>query len=95
MRADLLVTACLMAVLGYFAWQGIWSRNGYRELAASQAIRAERELEFASALDKRKSFEKRVSLLRQESLDPDMLDEMARVQLGLIGPNDLLVRLKR
>ncbi len=95
LRADLLVSAGLFAILGYFAWQGLWSPRGFHELRALQAIHSQRELELTSIQEKRKDFESMVALLRQESLDPDMLDEMARTQLGLLGPNDLLVRLKR
>lgn len=95
LRADLLVSACLMAMLGYFAWHGFWSPRGFQELHLLQAERSMQELELVDMQDKRQKFEQRVSLLRQESLDPDMLDEMARVQLGLLGPNDLLVHLKR
>ncbi len=94
-RADLLVSVCLLGMLGYFAWHGFWSPRGFQELQALQTVRSNKELELTSLEDKRKNFEQRVSLLRQESLDPDMLDEMARVQLGLLGPNDLLVHLKR
>jgi cell division protein FtsB len=95
LRADLLVSAFLLGMLGYFAWHGFWSPRGFQELHALQAVASKQELELTSMQDKRKKFEQRVSLLRQESLDPDMLDEMARVQLGLLGPNDLLVHLKR
>lgn len=94
-RIDLVVAMFLLATLGYFAWQGQWSPMGVQGLDALQASRSKLELELASLRSKRQQFEARVSLLRQESLDPDMLDEMARVQLGLLGPNDFLVHLKR
>jgi cell division protein FtsB len=95
LRADLLVSACLVGFLGYFVWHGFWSPRGFQELHALQEARSGQELELTSVQDRRKNFEQRVSLLRQESLDPDMLDEMARVQLGLLGPNDLLIHLQR
>jgi cell division protein FtsB len=93
-RPDLLVAICLLATLGYFAWQGIWSPMGVAALDHLEATKSKLELHIASLQTKRQKFEARVSLMRQESLDPDMLDEMARVQLGLLGPNDFLVHLK-
>ncbi len=95
LRIDLLVTACLLATLCYFAWQGTWSPKGVVGLDQLQSVKTKLELHLASLQTKRQNFEARVSLLRQELLDPDMLDEMARVQLGLLGPNDFLIHLKR
>ena len=34
--------------------------------------------------------EQRVSLLRSERIDPDMLDERARFQLDYVNPRDLV-----
>jgi|SRR5580658_941329 cell division protein FtsB len=50
--------------------------------AKSQAaeIHAERETQ-----------ENRVSLLRPEHLDPDMLDEQARAGLNLVGPGEVVI----
>jgi cell division protein FtsB len=36
-----------------------------------------------------------VSLLKSESLDPDMLDERARAVLNYVHPKDVTVPLKR
>jgi len=35
--------------------------------------------------------DQRVSLLRQEHLDPDMLDEQARAALNLVGPGEIVI----
>jgi cell division protein FtsB len=39
----------------------------------------------------RSTLERRVDLLRADHLDRDMLDERARVQLNLAGPNDTVI----
>ena len=36
--------------------------------------------------------EGKVALMRPESVDPDMLEELARSQLELARPNELIVR---
>jgi cell division protein FtsB len=43
----------------------------------------------------RATWERRVSLLRPESIDPDMLDERARVLLNYADPRELTLRLKQ
>ncbi len=40
---------------------------------------------------RRKQLEQKVSLVRPESLDPDMLDERARIILNLAHPNDITI----
>jgi cell division protein FtsB len=35
--------------------------------------------------------ERRISLLRSEQLDADMLDERARIMAGLVRPDELIV----
>jgi cell division protein FtsB len=40
---------------------------------------------------KRRELATRVSRLRAESLDPDLLDERARIMTGLVHPSDLVV----
>ena len=41
------------------------------------------------------AWERRVSLLKSESIDPDMLDERARSLLNYADPRDLTLRLKQ
>jgi cell division protein FtsB len=39
----------------------------------------------------RETLEKRVSLLRSDHLDPDLLDEQARAALNLVGPDEIII----
>ena len=51
--------------------------------------------ELAALKSERARWERRVALLKPESLDPDMLDERARALLDYIDPRDLTLRLKQ
>ena len=51
-----------------------------------------RELERVTA--ERKQWEHRVSLLRADKLDPDLLDERARAMLNYVHPRDLILPAK-
>ena len=83
--------ACLMGYFGYHLVQGergllAWLRldNELREAQATAAeVRRERD-----------TLERRVSLLRPDSLDRDLLDERARATLNVARPNEIIL-LKR
>ncbi len=79
-----------------FAYFGYHAVQGDRGLVAWWKLRyelekAESELSDVSA--QRDALEHRVSLLRPESLDPDMLEERARMMLGFVNPDDRIVPL--
>ena len=63
-------------------------------LTANQEMAALTD-ELARLKQERATLEQRVSLLRAESLDPDMLDERARFQLEFAHPRDLVRMVKR
>jgi len=64
---------------GLFAWVRLTEQIRDAKVAAAQ-IHAERVAQ-----------DQRVSLLRQEHLDPDMLDEQARAALNLVGPGEIVI----
>ena len=90
-KFDSVVTCACLGLLGFFAWHAQEGPRGFafREKLASQSRQLSDEL--AAIQKQRSNFETRVALLRPESVDPDMLDEMARSTLDVAGPNDLIV----
>lgn len=78
-------------VMGYFAYHAVEGDRGLIALwnTRFEIERADREL--AAATAERSAIEHRVKLLRPESLDRDMLEERARVMLGVIGPGELII----
>jgi cell division protein FtsB len=82
------------AIVGYFginAYTGKYGLNARQEL--DQEIIALTS-ELARLKRERAEGEQRVSLLRSDRVDPDMLDERARFQLDYVNPHDL-VRINR
>jgi cell division protein FtsB len=78
------------AMIGYFgvnAYTGRYGLNAQQEL--DQEIVALTS-ELARLKQERAESEKRVSLLRSDRVDPDMLDERARFQLDYVNPHDLV-----
>jgi cell division protein FtsB len=78
------------ALVGYFgvnAYTGKYGLNARQEL--DQEIIALTS-ELARLKRERTEGEQRVSLLRSDRVDPDMLDERARYQLDYVNPHDLV-----
>jgi cell division protein FtsB len=78
------------AIVGYFgvnAYTGKYGLNARQELD-QEIIALTSELERLK--QERTEGERRVSLLRSDRVDPDMLDERARYQLDYANPRDLV-----
>jgi cell division protein FtsB len=81
-------------VIGYF---GVNAYTGNRGIKARQDLDqqiAQLSSELSALKAERATWERRVSLLRPDSLDPDMLDERARALLDYVDPRELTLRLK-
>jgi len=85
-----LLGATLMVYFGYHVLQGD------RGLIAWWNLRYEIErtdMALFEVTAEKEALERRVSLLRPESLDRDMLEERARIMLGFVHPTDRVVPL--
>ena len=78
-------------LIGYFAmnaYSGNYGLNAKQDLVV---LIDDLTKELARAKADRAEWEGRVSLLRPEGLDPDMLDERARAMLDYVHPRDLVL----
>lgn len=80
-----------IAVMAYFGYHAV---NGERGFLAWLEIR--RQIEdtrrfAAKVVSQRQAWDDRVRRLQAESLDPDLLDERARVMLNVAQPGDIIV----
>jgi len=78
------------ALIGYFGVNAYTGKYGLHAQAALDQEMIALTAELARLKQERVALEQRVSLLRAESLDPDMLDERARFQLEFAHPRDLV-----
>jgi len=84
-----------VAVIGYFAYHAV---QGERGLRAYFALNLETELaraEHDALRHDRLTIERRVNLLKSESLDLDMLEERARVVLNKVHEDDFVIMLTK
>jgi cell division protein FtsB len=89
---SLYALAALM--IGYF---GVNAFTGNRGLKAREAIEQQAEeltAEIARLKAERAQWQRRVALLRSDSIDPDMLDERARALLDYADPRDVILMRK-
>ena len=82
------------ALIGYF---GVHAFSGQRGLRAKHEI--DRQMvELSADLDRlkieRNQWERKVALLRTDRIDPDMLDEQARMLLNFAHPHDVVMMVK-
>ena len=98
LRTVLNALALYAIAAGLIAYFGVNAYSGNYGLRAKQEIEGEiRDLyaELVALRVEREKWERRISLLRSESLDPDMLEERARVLLNFGDSRDLVLPLKR
>jgi cell division protein FtsB len=78
-------------LIGYFAFQGYHGNYGLLAQRGYEQEIADLTIERDSLRTERVYWEHRVGLLRADKIDPDLLDELARRELGFALPNDLLL----
>lgn len=79
--------------IGYFGVNAFTGNHGLRAQADLDQQLAAMQQELTGLKAERNDWQRRVSLLRADSIDPDMLDERARALLGLADPRDLTMLL--
>jgi cell division protein FtsB len=90
-RFDLLVSLACLALLSSFAWYAQKGPRGYAYRASLQQQIDELNAENIKLTDEKTALEKQVRLVRPESVDRDMLEQLARTELKMMHPNSLVV----
>jgi cell division protein FtsB len=77
--------------IGYFAVNAFTGNRGLRAAQDLVQQKAEMKSELARLKAERRRWEHRVSLLRSDRIDPDMLDDRVRAMLDYVGPNEIVM----
>ena len=80
--------------IGYFGINAFTGAHGLRAQADLDKQLATMETELAQLKAERAVWERRISLLHSDKIDPDMLDERARALLGLVDVRDITLLLQ-
>jgi cell division protein FtsB len=82
-------------LIGYFGVNAFTGNHGLRAKQDLDQQFTELSDELARLKHERAEWQRRVALLKSESIDPDMLDERARAVLGYVHPRELTLMFKR
>jgi cell division protein FtsB len=77
--------------VGFFVWQ---AESGNRGLEAKKVLKIRAyglTRELAAVRAERATWEHRVTLLKSDQIDRDLLEERARIVLGRVHANDVVV----
>ena len=80
-----------MCLIGYFSYHAVQG-----DLGLLSYLKMDRQIETlearaASVAQERATLEHRVSLMSPSGVDPDLLDERARYDLGFAHPQDVVI----
>src|ERR1700693_201055 len=91
-RAKVLMgPVCGLALTGYFAYHLVEGDRGLRAwVRATQQLRAAKTT-LADAVAERAALEHRVSHMRADHVDPDLLDSQVRSTLDLAAPDEIVI----
>ena len=98
LRAFFRQTALFFGAAAAIAYFGFHAFSGDHGIMAGRQYDQEKQKladELAGLQSTRTALERRVMLLKSNSIDPDILDEKSREMLGLIHPSEVVVFLPR
>src|SRR5688500_5811368 len=88
---QILAPIIFATVFGYFGYHLVYGDRGLLAMVHLQREVLVAEQNLAEAEATRMIWERRVAALRNQSLDPDMLDERARVLLNFSRKDDIII----
>ena len=89
--AAMLPAMLFLSLVGYFGWNATQGDRGLQAFALRQEQLVQVQADLARANAERDLWERRVTGLRTQRLDPDTLDERARAMLNVADPAELVV----
>lgn len=81
----------VMSLVVYFGYYAVYANHGLVNLMKLQNAVEVKKAELERIRGERLVLERRVSLLRPQSVDPDLLEEQARSRLGLSAPDEVVI----
>jgi cell division protein FtsB len=86
------LSAVLIAYFGYHAFHGDYGINAGKKLAErTEALRGQ----LATLKQERAALDRRLAMLRDGSIERDMLDEHARRSLNVAHPDEIVIYRRR
>ncbi len=88
--------AAALIAMGFFAYNAVLGPTGIVAAKEIKAELAQKQTEYAALDKKRAEIKNRVDLLDpKRGVDPDLADELARKQLNVVRPDEVVIPLKK
>ena len=87
----LIVPAICFTVTAYFGYAGIVGPRGLLAWSETETQLAMNQRELAEIRNERIALQRRIDLLDEDALDPDLLEEVARATLAQGRPGEVAV----
>ena len=81
----------VLALVGYFSYFAVFGNHGLLRWSRLQAAVEAKQAQLGKLEEERVALQRRVSLMRPESVDDDMLEEQARSRLGLTEADEVVI----
>jgi cell division protein FtsB len=91
LRLDCVVVLACLVTLTTFGWHGFAGERSIEYLKTLQVKHDGLEIKLAKLSSEKSAMEKKLDLLRPESVDPDLVEELVRAHLGLVKASDLVI----
>jgi len=89
--ARLAVSAASALLIAYFVFHAWSGRYGIEAMHRMEEDRTRLEFSLARLKQERRRLEGRVALLRDGTIEKDMLDEQARNMLNMVAPDEIVI----
>ncbi len=86
--------ALFLSLMAYFVFHAFQGENSLPALKRLQVQEVSLLAEARLVRAERNELEKRIALLDESSIDPDMLEEQVRQRLGFAHPDEVVIYLK-
>jgi len=87
----LIVPAICFTVTAYFGYSGIVGPRGLLAWSETEDQLAMSQTELAQIREERIALQRRINLLNEEAIDPDLLEEVARATLAQGRPGEVAI----
>ena len=88
---QMIVSVIGACIVGYFLYHTVEGERGWVAKVHLQNETGTAEETLEKLRDQREALERRVKLIRPETMDPDLLDEQARKTLNYSKPNEIII----
>ena len=91
MTLDAILPGVVMCLIAYFCYHAVQGELGLLSYVRLERQKSSLEAEAAAVAAQRAVLEHRVRLMAPDRVDPDLLDELARYELGFAHPDEIVI----